>query len=282
MQKNIYIKSPLNYVGGKFKLLPQILPLFPKQINTFIDLFGGGFNVGINVEANKIIYNDIIIQITELYSFLANNLSDKCLKDIDTYIEIYQLNKHNKEGFVKLRKYYNEIEKTPIAFYVLVCHAFNNQIRFNKDSKYNMPFGKDRSSFNPILRQKFINFVNELHIKNIEFYSKDFRDFDLELFTYKDFFYLDPPYFNSTASYNESGAWNEKDEKDLLTFLNQLNNKNIKFALSNNFAYNNPILKQWIMVNDFNMHYLNADYNNCNYQKKDKSKKNLEILITNY
>lgn len=40
--KEELIKSPLNYTGGKFKLLPQILPLFPNEINTFVDLFGGG------------------------------------------------------------------------------------------------------------------------------------------------------------------------------------------------------------------------------------------------
>ena len=33
------IQSPLNYTGGKFKLLPQILPLFPKNIDIFVDLF---------------------------------------------------------------------------------------------------------------------------------------------------------------------------------------------------------------------------------------------------
>lgn len=43
------IKSPLNYIGGKYKLLPQILPLFPEQINTFVDLFAGGLDVSINV-----------------------------------------------------------------------------------------------------------------------------------------------------------------------------------------------------------------------------------------
>lgn len=39
--KEKYIKSPLNYVGGKYKLLK--VPLFPKNIHTFVDLFGGGF-----------------------------------------------------------------------------------------------------------------------------------------------------------------------------------------------------------------------------------------------
>ena len=45
------IASPLNYTGGKFKLLTQILPLFPNRINTFVDLFSGGCNVGLNVRS---------------------------------------------------------------------------------------------------------------------------------------------------------------------------------------------------------------------------------------
>jgi len=31
------IKSPLNYIGGKAKILDQILPLFPKEIDNFIE-----------------------------------------------------------------------------------------------------------------------------------------------------------------------------------------------------------------------------------------------------
>ena len=34
-----YIKSPMNYTGGKYKLLHQIEPLFPENINLFVDLF---------------------------------------------------------------------------------------------------------------------------------------------------------------------------------------------------------------------------------------------------
>ena len=33
------IQSPLNYTGGKYKLLPQILPHFPQDIDRFVDLF---------------------------------------------------------------------------------------------------------------------------------------------------------------------------------------------------------------------------------------------------
>ncbi|MDK7859437.1 DNA adenine methylase, partial [Klebsiella pneumoniae] len=51
--KKEYIKSPLNYIGGKYRILNQIMPLFPKDIKTFVDLFSGGGNVGINVKAEK-------------------------------------------------------------------------------------------------------------------------------------------------------------------------------------------------------------------------------------
>jgi adenine-specific DNA-methyltransferase len=48
-----FVKSPLNYTGGKHKLLPQITKLFPDNIDTFYDVFAGGANVGINAEAKK-------------------------------------------------------------------------------------------------------------------------------------------------------------------------------------------------------------------------------------
>ena len=65
-----YIKSPLNYMGGKYKLLPQIIPLFPQDIKTFVDLFGGGFNVGINVDCERVIYNDTLLELSELFEHL--------------------------------------------------------------------------------------------------------------------------------------------------------------------------------------------------------------------
>ena len=66
MQSSL-IASPLNYTGGKFKLLTQILPLLPNRINTFVDLFSGGCNVGLNVRSKQVIYNDINDKLINLY-----------------------------------------------------------------------------------------------------------------------------------------------------------------------------------------------------------------------
>lgn len=294
-EKEKLIKSPLNYVGGKYKLLPQILPLFPNNIDTFVDLFEGGFNVGINIKADKIIYNDLCWQVKDLLENFYNNayeyIHDSILKIIDNYnlsrSDLYGykkyncnsndgLGKYNKEKYIKLKQDYN---KNPdfLKFYTLITCSFSNQIRFNSKNEFNMPYGK--RDYNKSLQNKLKLFINKLHNQNIYFFSKDFRELKINHLLENDFVYADPPYYNSTASYNENGKWTEQNEKDLLDLLDQLNNKNIKFALSNNFKYDNSILKEW--SKKYNIHYLNYNYSNCNYQKKDKSK-DVEVLITNY
>ncbi len=274
-----YIKSPLNYVGGKYKLLKHIIPLFPSEINTFVDLFGGGFNVGANVEAEHIVYNDIQKEVVEFLNYIKGNNVENLLHEIENYIEVYKLSKENKEGYLELREDYNSGIKTSMKFYTLICYAFNNQIRFNKNGGYNMPFGKNRSSFNPSLRNKFIEFCNKVNEIDCVFLNISFDNFDFSDFDENDFVYCDPPYLNSVASYNEGNGWTEEHEKKLLEILDGLNDKNIKFALSNNLKYENKLLQEW--KNKYKVRYLYADYSNCNYQKKDKSK-DIEVLITNY
>lgn len=66
------IHSPLNYTGSKFRLLPQILPLFPKNKYEFVDLFCGGLNVGVNVKAEHYIFNDIQSELIGIYKTMIN------------------------------------------------------------------------------------------------------------------------------------------------------------------------------------------------------------------
>lgn len=277
--KQEYVKSPLNYVGGKYKLLEQMFPLFPDGVNTFVDLFGGGCNVGLNYAAEKVVYNDIISQVVELLDALKQISLEQTLKYYDEVIAYYGLSKENKAGYDRLRADYNE-KPNPLLIYMLIAYSFNNQIRFNSRGEFNMPFGKDRSSFNPTLRTRFCKFVEKLQGTNIELMNDSFEkvlaDFAL---TESDFVYADPPYLNSSASYNENGGWTVEQEQLLLNELDKLNTQGIKFALSNNLKYENHLLVDWMQK--YHIHYLNCDYSNCNYHKKDKTS-GQEILITNY
>lgn len=279
-----YIKSPLNYTGGKYKLLNQIIPLLPSEINTFVDLFAGGGNVGINVEANEIICNDIEKEVINLFNSWSNLTSEEALKTLQKTIEKYELSKTNEEGFKAIRKDWNEGDKSWNMFYAMLTHAFNYQIRFNKNGDYNMPFGRNRSSFNPTLQKNFIAFIDEIHKKEISFTSDSFEQFDFDSLTEDDLVYCDPPYLITCASYNEQDGWNETKEKQLLELLDSLNERGIRFALSNvleNKGKSNDILKEW--SKKYTVYHLNNTYGNCNYQAKDKSTNTTdEVLIVNY
>jgi DNA adenine methylase Dam len=292
-----HLKSPLNYTGGKHKLLKQITPFFPKNIDTFVDLFAGGCNVAVNVDAKKIIANDINADIIQLYEFFKSSASDDIIAEIENIIENYKLSNttkygyekykttsssgvgaYNKKAYEKLRKDYNK-NPSPIMFYTTLVFAFNNQIRFNSQGEFNTPVNK--RDFNKNMKKNLELFINKLNTLNISFSNKDFKDIDI---TKDSFVYIDPPYLATLASYNENGGWNEKKEQELLDYIDALDAKRVKFALSNVFenkGNKNNLLLNW--SSKYTVHHLEYTYGNCNYQVKDKSTNSTkEILITNY
>ena len=279
-----FLKSPLNYVGGKYKLLPQLLEYFPKEINTFVDMFSGGFNVGINVDSKKTICNDINSFIIDLYKELYKEPINNVLGHIQNRIDEYGLSKENEDGFKKFRVYYNKT-KNPIDLYTLSCYSFNYQFRFNNDKEYNNPFGRNRSQFSENMRNNLILFTEKLKNMNIEFSSEQFDKLNLEDLTDKDFVYCDPPYLITTGSYNDGNRgfkdWKEEEELKLYDMLDNLNDKHIKFALSNVIEHKgkeNKLLKEW--SKKYKVIYLTSDYSNSSYNtKRDKS---IEVLIVNY
>lgn len=305
------IQSPLNYTGGKFKLLPQILPLFPKNINTFVDLFCGGCNVGINIDCESVIYNDLDENLLYLYNTIKNldkqSVFEWIYEIINTYglslvsdkgYDYYKcdsskgLGGYNKERFLRLRADFNEKKKKGnydyyyyVMLYVIIVYAFNNQIRFNSNGEFNLPVGK--RDFNKKMQQKLSDFIDKIKEQNCKFTCLDFREFDIDTLGNNDFVYVDPPYLITCATYNEQGGWSETDEKDLLRFLDSLNEKGLRFALSNvlrSKGKENTILIEWLNKNKdkYRAVSLNYSYSNSNYQTKDKTSNSEEVLIINY
>jgi len=66
-------RSPLFYVGDKYKLVGQIKSLFPEEINNFYEPFVGGGTVFLNVEAQKYYLNDIDKNLINIHKFLFEN-----------------------------------------------------------------------------------------------------------------------------------------------------------------------------------------------------------------
>ena len=277
-----YIKSPMNYTGGKYKILQHIIPSFPDKIQNFVDLFAGGFNVGINVNAETIYANDQITYLIELYRLFQDTDTNNLLNAIKGRINEFGLSQTNLEGYNALRAEYNKT-RSLLDLFVLTCYSFNHQIRFNSHHEFNTPFGKDRSSFN----DSIISFCSALHKKNIIFSTGDFRSFDFSILQPGDVVYCDPPYLITTGSYNDGKRgfkdWTIEEDTALLELLDSLNERGILFALSNVFAHKgqtNDALIEW--SKQYTVDYIDKTYANCSYHFKDRDTKTVEVLVTNY
>lgn len=279
------IASPMNYIGGKAKLLPQILPYFPTEINTFYDVFAGGANVAVNINAQNIKINDLNHYVIDIIKLFYEKDIDILLNQIYRLIGEYELSKTNEKGFKELRDDYNK-NQNPIMLYTLICYSFNYQFRFNNDMKYNNPFGRDRSQFSQKLADKLVRFSTKLKEKNIEFSCLNFEDFlSNQVYQAGDFVYLDPPYLITTGSYNDGNRgfkhWTKSQEALLLNCLESLHRQGVQFALSNVLAHKgkiNDMLKsfsQKYRIIELDKHYNNSCYNT---QKTGSN----EILLVNY
>ena len=278
-----YIKSPINYIGNKYRLLKNLVPLFPEDIDTFVDVFSGSGTVLINVNANKYIYNDLNYFVSDIFNGLVKTDYCEIIDLINSVIADYSLSKENKDGFNLLREDYNNGKKDWYVLYTLMCFSFNHQFRFNSDMKYNSSFGSIRAYFSDRQKEDLKKMKDRLFDKDVQIISKNFIDINFDKFSKDDFFYFDPPYLGSVGNYNDGkrgfDTWSEKSEKDLLNLLDRLNDNGIRFALSNNLKYKNELLDSW--KERYKVYSLQDKHLYSSYNKKDRSVEE-EILITNY
>lgn len=202
---------------------------------------------------------------------IFENLDDQFLDEVKKVITKWQLSKENKQEFLALRKYYND-----------------NLSSLSQRENAVILSGAGRSYFSPQLEEKLKKYIEVKNKSDILFMSNDFVDVDISSLAKPEntFIYVDPPYLITTGAYERDYfcKWSEEYEKKLLQYLDDLNDKGYKWALSNVLEHkgkSNDILKQW--SEKYTIHYLNMDYKNCNYQTKDKSaNSSIEVLITNY
>lgn len=303
MSQEVSLKrSPFFYVGDKYKLIGEIKKHFPKEINTFVEPFLGGGSVFLNIEAKHYLLNDIDQNVIVLHKFLMSqaNKEKPLLKQIRTLVEHYDLShsvfedvvpislkkkwaktyyaEFNRRGYGSLKSDYNAAKKKdPLHLYLLLIYGFNRMLRFNKRGEFNIPVGN--VDFNQNVLKALCDYFFVVKDKDIKFHSQDFKRFITGLKLKKnDFVYVDPPYLISASEYNK--LWSEKEDAELMDILDDLNDAEVKFALSNVTAYNGKKNEKLIVwAKDYNVHPVESNY--ISYHDNTK-KKITEVLITNY
>ena len=300
--KNGIARSPLFYVGDKYKLIREIKTHFPDNIGRLIEPFVGGGSVFMNVEAEEYLLNDLdrfviaihqmlcgyigrlddfyneFVEIVDRYglslSYRANVVPDELKK---AFPKTYYA-KYNKEGYNRMKADFNQGGQIDIQMlYVLLIYGFNRMLRFNKKGEFNLPPGD--VDFNANAYEALSDYFTILQNRHIEWNNLDFREF-LHGIEYRqnDLIYLGPPYLITFSEYNK--FWNDETEHDLLTLLDELNQEGVRFAISNVTHYRGKINEEFL---NWSAHYNSYPIKSNYISFNDNTIKQFnEVLVTNY
>jgi DNA adenine methylase/adenine-specific DNA-methyltransferase len=285
-------------MGNKYKLLKQLIPLFPQNCEVFYDMFGGSGVVSMNYHGETgTIYNEFNHNIYMLAQLFKNTNPDELDVYFNNRISTYELERcsikakdrvdrsgyeRRRDRFNKFREdYNNSIERDYRDLFLLSCYSINHLIRFNQNSEFNASSGAD--SYNEKNYKKIWNMYETF--KTVTMSNENVFDLDFDkLVQPGDFVYCDPPYTNTTAVYNEKrafGGWTEESDKQLFSILERLHKRGIKWGLSNvmvNRGKENTHLMEWCAENNWYVYHLNRNYNPFSRGNSDDD----EVYICNY
>ncbi|MCM1235009.1 MAG: DNA adenine methylase [Ruminococcus flavefaciens] len=281
--EDIIFESPLNYIGSKSKIIKDIKLNMPDNVGTFIDAFGGGFNVGINIdECDTVVYNDLNHIVKELIESFKEKDTYQYLMFVKKIRAKFGLEKGNAEAYYGLRDYYNSLAQSsrdPRILYTLILYGYQQQIRFNSQHNFNNPVGV--RWFNDKVLEKMISFSRVIKEKNVVFLSSSYEKIK-QIKNEKVFVYMDPPYTLTTGSYNDGkrgfDGWNEELENNLFLYANTLTKRNIPFMLSYVVQHKGKVnqkLLKWIEDNNYKLIELGEVIGISGSRRK-------EVFITNY
>lgn len=272
---NDIIKSPLNYTGSKYSIYNEILKIMPKHISSFIDIMGGAFNVGVNVVAEQVVYNEFLPHTFKIIKLLINTDKQTIINNVEEIINKYNLKKADKESYLRLRDDYNKTNDV-YKLFVLHMYCFQNQMRFNSKLEFNSPVGN--CSYNETLIERIKVFIPKT--KDYQLYNISYENINYMKYDKNSVFYFDPPYFITNATYNDGKrgfvGWNADEETKLLDYITNLHLSGYKFILSNVLYHNdtqNNLLIEWIKTHNF---YVKNIDNVGSKNSRD------EVLISNF
>jgi DNA adenine methylase len=174
-------------MGGKRLLVKRLIPMFPTDIETFVEPFVGAGNIFWRLDHKpeiKYVINDFDESVVKIFKSLKNG--DKCLETAGTHI--------SREEFKRLK---NKTGRTACDEITILRNSFFSQGTSYQEPKNRIskPYAKERlEEAQEILKNTTI--LNQSFEKVIEKYDDKTT-----------FFYLDPPYENP----------NQNDYKDYVT-----------------------------------------------------------------
>ena len=278
MSEKIFV-PPLKIQGIKTKLVPLIRSnVRLNESSVWYEPFMGSGVVGFNVEPERAVFADINPHIINFYNGIKNGsvTSGKVRAFLEA--EGQKLESGDADYYYEVRDRFNQNHE-PLDFLFLNRACFNGMMRFNKDYKFNVPYGHKPQRFAKAYVTKIVNQV--AHIEELlqkydwQFICQPFED-TISSASHSDFIYCDPPYIGRHVDYYDS--WDEEQE---LSLHRELVKAQSDFMLStwhhNDYRANEYIERVWSdcrIITQEHFYHVGAKEKNRNPV--------VEALLTNY
>jgi DNA adenine methylase len=271
----------IQWVGGKKRLLEDIINFIPKKYNSYHELFLGGGALLFKLNHNTCYINEINHNLIHLYKTIIEFPEEfifEILKLEDNYNSLDFEEK--KKMYYELREEYNIIKndntlRVASLFIFLNRTCYNSVYRENKKGGYNVPFGNGKNISFDIANIRNVS----LYLKDLNIYNNDFKE-NIKFIKKNDFVYMDPPYYNTFNSYHKT-TWTNENSLEVLHIFKELTNREVAVILSNN--NNDEYIKhvtEILTEGTYKIIELSIS-RTLNRNKNERTKQKCEILIVN-
>ena len=189
-------RSFLKWVGGKSRIIDQLLPHLPvSDTLRLVEPFVGAGNVFVNTNYKNYLLSDKNSDLINVYVWLKNDLTrliNATKKLFDNDVDFYQIRtQFNCHLFPP-----SSLERAA-AFVYLNRHCFNGICRYNQRGEFNVPSGKYKRVYFP--QDELIAFSNKLISVPTDVVVADFTTI-IKSAGFGDVIYCDPPYISGTKN----------------------------------------------------------------------------------
>lgn len=278
----------LSYIGGKSKIGKWIVPFYPKNMETYVEAFGGMywcfFNMDLTQYPNlkEVVYNDFNPLNYNLFQCIQN--PERLLEEINN-IPCQQRGEEStpeiyKEQFIRFQtEIFDENFRVQAYDYVTAAKYAYVLTQVFSGSK------PETSSFIDLkgkYKSKYLTFRDKLsNPKWVEHFTRitkvenmDFEELITKYSSSTTYIYLDPPYWKTENYYSN----HDFDSSDHERLANSIKNSESKFSLS---YYDFPQLHEWFPEDEFR--WERKEFSKAAGAKKGQGQtKGEELLIMNY
>jgi len=278
----------LSYIGGKSKIGKWIVPFYDKDMETYVETFGGMywcfFNMDLKQYPNlkRVVYNDFNPLNYNLFKCVQN--PEELLKSINS-IECQQFGvevtpAHLKEQFISFQaEIFGENFKVNPGDYEVAAKYVYILTQVFSGSK---PETSSYIDLKGKYKSKYLTFRDKLSkpdwvehfLKITDVENMDFADVINKYDSSNTYFYVDPPYWKTENYYSN----HDFDRNDHERLANSLKSMEGKFSLS---YYDFPLLSEWFPKDNYTWEM--KQFAKAAAAKKGKSQNmGEELLIMNY